>query len=588
MKPRIQAWLGMAALVACSVGLQVPSQAASNVAATKHNLAVSGPGTVKATSESEVCVFCHTPHNASAAAPLWNRRNPSSAYTPYSSTTAKAAAGQPNGSSLLCLSCHDGTIALGELLNRATPVSMSGATTMPAGSGLLGTDLSDDHPVSIGYSTALINARGGAAAAELADPASLPSAVKLDANGQMQCATCHNAHDDTNGKFLVMANTGSALCTTCHTKNNWLTSSHQASSKTWSGTAPDPWPTTSGTTVAANACENCHRPHSAGGKQGLLHVAAEEGTCFNCHNASFNATTKNIQAEMNKVSRHNVAGTTGSHDPAEPALITTRHVECADCHNPHAARASGLTPNTPSTGVLSGTLAGVRGISIAGVEKNPATREEEICFRCHGDNLNLPTAKTVRMLASNSGATPGVNTRLQFQTSNASFHPVAGPVNATSPARPAGSLKAPWTVASTIKCSDCHNNNAGPSATPTLGTGPNGPHGSTNASLLAGAYSGTTTGTNSGTVCFKCHDSAKVNSNTAANGFNRHSTHIGKMSCNACHDPHGVIGGTATNNLRLFNPVKTNGNQATTLVASFTARTCNGNCHGKNHGNETF
>ena len=111
-------------------------QTHSEVATSKHNLSVSGPGTVKAVAESETCVFCHTPHNAAPAGALWNRRAPGTTYTPYTSSTARGNAGQPNGASLLCLSCHDGTIALGELLSRAATVAMSGGvTTMPSGPG---------------------------------------------------------------------------------------------------------------------------------------------------------------------------------------------------------------------------------------------------------------------------------------------------------------------------------------------------------------------------------------------------------------------------------------------------------------------
>jgi DNA-binding MarR family transcriptional regulator len=40
---------------------------------TKHNLSVSGPGPIKSTNEQQVCIFCHTPHNASPIQPLWNR-----------------------------------------------------------------------------------------------------------------------------------------------------------------------------------------------------------------------------------------------------------------------------------------------------------------------------------------------------------------------------------------------------------------------------------------------------------------------------------------------------------------------------------
>jgi predicted CXXCH cytochrome family protein len=570
MRLKLQALFALA-LLSCAVGQETPSHAAPNVAITKHNLSVSGPGTIKSATEPGVCIFCHTPHNASSVAPLWNRRDPSAVYVPYTSNTAKGAMGQPNGSSLLCLSCHDGTIALGELLSRPgviTAVSGTTANMMPAGPGLLGTDLSDDHPVSFAYNTALINLRGGVTAGELADPATLPTTVKLDSTGRMQCSTCHDPHDNTFGKFLVMSNTNSALCTTCHTKSTWLGSSHQTSTKTWSGVAPNPWPTTSttATTVAANACENCHQPHSAPGKKNLVHNATEEGTCYNCHNATFNATTKNIQSEMAKVSAHNVASTTGTHDPTEPTLITTRHVECADCHNPHATVAAGL-------GQL-GTMSGVRGININGVAVTTASREEEVCFRCHSDNANLPAAKSVRRLASNSGATTGVNTRLQFQTTNVSYHPVAGIGKSTN----VPSLKTGWTTASTIKCSDCHDNNAGPGGL-TVGTGPKGPHGSTNPSILVGTFP--TSGAITNTVCSKCHNTP--------GGFTAKSHHSSVTGCRTCHDPHGVIGGTMANNQRLFNPlaVATTG-QAITLVADFTNRTCSGSCHGTNHSNWAF
>src|ERR1035437_7603313 len=75
---------------------------------TKHNLSVTGPGTIKATAESEICLFCHTAHNSKPLSPLWNRNDPGSTYTLYGSSTMKALPGQPSGSSILCLSCHDG------------------------------------------------------------------------------------------------------------------------------------------------------------------------------------------------------------------------------------------------------------------------------------------------------------------------------------------------------------------------------------------------------------------------------------------------------------------------------------------------
>jgi len=209
----------------------------ADITTTKHNLSVNGPGTIRSSTETQNCIFCHAPHNSTPSAPLWNRRDPGSNYQPYSSSTAQAHAGQPNGSSLACLSCHDGTIALGDLINRSATVPMAGGvTTLPAGTSNLGTDLSDDHPVPFTYTPTLPAQHGG----ELIDPSALTGKVRLDASGRMQCTTCHDPHNNSNGQFLVMANTASALCVTCHMKNGWNTRSHRLSNATQNGSAPDP------------------------------------------------------------------------------------------------------------------------------------------------------------------------------------------------------------------------------------------------------------------------------------------------------------------------------------------------------------
>ncbi|HDO34495.1 MAG TPA: hypothetical protein ENH08_05185, partial [Chromatiales bacterium] len=107
-----------AMLAAMVTARPVPANLAGridDVTHTVHNLSITGPGPVTATSESRICVFCHTPHAAEKipAAPLWNRKLSGATYVPYSSGSMKAVVGQPGGSSRLCLSCHDGTLALG-------------------------------------------------------------------------------------------------------------------------------------------------------------------------------------------------------------------------------------------------------------------------------------------------------------------------------------------------------------------------------------------------------------------------------------------------------------------------------------------
>ena len=82
---------------------------AGTITDTKHDFSASG------WSGGEICIACHTPHNANTAvtdAPLWNHNlSAVASYALYQSDTLNAAPGQPTGTSKLCLSCHDGTVA---------------------------------------------------------------------------------------------------------------------------------------------------------------------------------------------------------------------------------------------------------------------------------------------------------------------------------------------------------------------------------------------------------------------------------------------------------------------------------------------
>ena len=120
----------------------------ADIATTKHNLSISGPGLIKSTTEQEICVYCHTPHRArTTAGVLWNREESTATYTQYQSSSLKAIVGQPTGASKLCLSCHDGTIALGALVSRQVEIPFAGGIRfLPDGDTKLGTNLSDDPP----------------------------------------------------------------------------------------------------------------------------------------------------------------------------------------------------------------------------------------------------------------------------------------------------------------------------------------------------------------------------------------------------------------------------------------------------------
>jgi len=533
----------------------------TGIIGSKHDLTASGPGTIKAATETEVCLFCHTPHRANEL-PLWNHALSSATYTPYNSSTLKAIVGQPSGASKLCLSCHDGTVALGMVNSRSTAIAMNNSvTTLPPGNSNLGTDLSDDHPVSFVYDSALVAANG-----ELRDPSTLQTRVKLDHKSELQCTSCHDPHDNRFGKFLVTDNRGSALCVTCHDPKYWSTSAHKTSTKTWNGAGQNPWPHTEYTTVQDNACANCHRPHTAGTSERLLNFADEEQNCYSCHSGTVAA--KNIATEFNKISIHPITATSGVHQPEEDAINPARHVECADCHNPHAANSA--TAPAPNAG---GAIAGTVGVNTSGSVVKPVAKDYELCFRCHADSVARGEARVNRQFVQ-------TNTRLEFSSTSASYHPVT--VAGKSASVP--SLLPPWTTSSLMKCGDCHNNDQGPGAN---GAGPNGPHGSSFTPILERnlllADNSVESSANYA-LCYKCHSRTVVTSEDPTS-WRYHRLHIvdKETACTTCHDSHGVQSVTHLINFNR-NYVTASSNGRLEFVNQGVNRgNCSLTCHGKDH-----
>jgi len=209
--------VGFASLGLVAVG----TASAGTIVGSKHDLSLN------LWSGGEICVVCHTPHNSQTVteAPLWNHEITQATHTMYDSTTFDGIGTRdagPTGASKMCLSCHDGTVAID---------SFGGNT----GGNIIGppfnfgTDLSNDHPISFVYDTALANADGA-----LADPAVKTVTVGegldqktgtlgdlLIGTGKLQCNSCHDVHNKfaiANQKLLRISNVGSALCLTCHTK----------------------------------------------------------------------------------------------------------------------------------------------------------------------------------------------------------------------------------------------------------------------------------------------------------------------------------------------------------------------------------
>ncbi len=170
----------------------------------------------------QICIVCHAPHNNGSTGLLWNHTQSTATYTLYSSSTLNASSLNTTGpQTKLCLSCHDGTVAVDSFTGKAgTPAAGVISTLNNIGGGTVGgttANLADDHPVGFAYNAALFGADPG-----LKDPASLPATIKLfGTTGQMECATCHDVHNGTGtiaSKLLRVGNTASALCLTCHNK----------------------------------------------------------------------------------------------------------------------------------------------------------------------------------------------------------------------------------------------------------------------------------------------------------------------------------------------------------------------------------
>ena len=527
--------------------------AAGNVADTLHNLSISGKGQFKSQTEDRICIFCHTPHTAAPDSPMWNRR--SNGYTSYKSSSTDATAGKPGGSSALCLSCHDGTIALGDMISsnrnqRARPNDLR--STFLKGRSNLGTDLSNDHPVAIVYDTGL----------QTTDPDLVnPTDVDLPMNGgELHCTSCHDPHSDMIPPFLHKSTLNGELCTTCHFSSglnwDWASSSHAVSNATPRGANPWPErkPAWKGRNVSENACMNCHTPHNAATPARLVNDL-EEKTCFRCHDGT--VAQKNIRAEKQKFFRHPVDQTPSvSHETArrENPLSMQLHVECEDCHNPHASRASPpmisfnpispMDPDHTTAPLINGSFVGVTGIGISGGFKPEAEFEYEVCFKCHGvpgknacGNRRCSTATGYDMSRQD-----GVyNLREKVSPGNPaliSYHPIDtnNPNNDSEVPSLRGDIPLNQSF-SLIYCSDCHNSDTSPASG---GVGPAGPHGSRFESILTLRYEfdpQSNFNRVSGSLCLKCHDAGNLYSDESF----PHRQHVldNNTSCINCHDPHG-------------------------------------------------
>ena len=166
-----------------------------------HNLSPSGTGPVKG--NLDPCLFCHAPHSGvqNSNPALWSQTLSVQTYAPYSSTTLHNTQLQPmlGADSSMCLSCHDGTVAVGQTQPYGQ-ITMTGSMNKE---DVFGTNLQGSHPFSL--KLPLVDAPDLVASLVATHTTGDP-AVKLIANN-VECTSCHSPHvqaiDQLSQNFLV-------------------------------------------------------------------------------------------------------------------------------------------------------------------------------------------------------------------------------------------------------------------------------------------------------------------------------------------------------------------------------------------------
>ena len=546
MRSRLRAALAIMVIAACCSGTAFAQISADVLGA--HNMSPASGSAITGNLGSP-CLYCHAPHSGIngtpgvGGTPLWSQKLSSvQSYQVYSSSTMvnKTNPSPLLGSnSTLCLSCHDGTVALGTL----TPYGQVAMTGSLSGTTAdLGTNLQTTHPFS--FVTPLQPAGDLVASLSAVPPSTQDTtgAVQL-INGNVECGSCHNPHVqniDSSSDFLVIDNSQSALCLACHstipsgsgmgmdtaraTSNsnattnttttaplrnplgNWRASIHATAnnrvmgpvslvgvgiSSRLSRSSLGPY-----TSLQKNGCLSCHESHNSAK---VLLRGTDDQACLGCHNGGTNISppAPNIFAEMSlpKVSHIPVVATGNNvHSAHENDLLNhNRHANCVDCHNPHATRRVGLT--FPAPPAIRPSQEGVVGVSATDGRSSvyPATSQYENCLRCHGASTGKtnPSAFGYLPVRLVSAADP-LNILPEFTLNSTSSHPVMHDRSSPFPQpslRPnmldLDGAKPGRNMGTRILCTDCHNSDDNREFG---GMGANGPHGSLYPHILERRY----------------------------------------------------------------------------------------------------
>ncbi len=572
----------------------------------QHSLGPGSPSPITGAASGS-CIYCHAPHSGLDSGNLWNQKLTIQTYTSYTSSTySQKGNNQPvaGTDTNLCLSCHDGTVAVGMTVVYGKIATMGAMRP----TDIVGT-LQSSHPVSLVLplkdASDLV-----ASLTSSGKTADSTGAVKL-INGNIECTSCHNPHVEAKDKvakqFLAKDSSSGALCLACHDPNRqpsgnqgpnglagWPQSIHATSNVSVQNL---PY-----SNLSQNACLSCHTDHNAGGAEWLQRGAGDQ-VCLNCHSATGPATPSaanrgaplpprvtvaaNLVAQLNVESEYakighpiatvNMPVQSGPANREQGRLRNAapdspNQTGCIDCHDPHAVQAQTTFSAAPA---LRPSQAGMSGMSATDGTKvvRPAVEQFQTCLRCHGTTSVKTASPKFGYLPARQLSGDPLNVIPQFNSAATSSHPVmrdrSSPLpqpsllphmlnlNGTTQGRSMGTR---------IFCSDCHNSDDNREFG---GTGPSGPHGSKWTHILERRYemnqapapgqrvtnllSNPDLSANGPyAMCAKCHDLSSIMRNASFAGHEKHVS--AGFSCSTCHSAHGV--GAASANLggqRLLN-----------------------------------
>ena len=247
---KIKAKILMFAMLALAPAMAWGAAGGTGLAGTAHDFSAKGGGV-------GVCTFCHTPHRAITTQLLWNHTLSTSTFSwdvakTTAGTTFPSFAGDSyTGPSAKCLSCHDGTVAVGDIAwwNEGKPASLDNTKlawpdkhNVGATGGVVGS-MKGNHPVAMPYPyLGALNTYNGVttgAGATLSEWQTTPiapirmfndnggtiSAGVLAGKTGLECSSCHDPHNKASVDDLFLrgmmkgSSTGDGyICVKCHIK----------------------------------------------------------------------------------------------------------------------------------------------------------------------------------------------------------------------------------------------------------------------------------------------------------------------------------------------------------------------------------